>query len=520
MPITVTNTQITTYYKNYNTYYITRWTAWPSLWQTHRLQHITGHTTLITSPGEHHAHHCDKHTDYNILHDIQQLLHHQVNTMPITVTNTQITTYYKIYNTYYVAKWTPCPSLWQTHWWQHITRYTTLIISLSEHHAHHYDKHTDYNILQDIQHLLHHQVNIMPITVTNTQITTYYKTYNIYYTTRWTACHHCDKHTDYNILQDIQHLLHHQVNIMPITVTNTQITTYYRTYNTYYITRWTSCPSLWQTHRLQHITRHTTFNTPPGEQHAITVTNTQITTYYKTYNIYYTTRWTACHHCDKHTDYNILHDIQHLLHHQVNSMPSLWQTHRLQHITGHTTLITSPGEQHAHHCDKHITRLHDIEHLLLASKQITLTSVGFLLAGLIDGGQQRHMRDGGPTLNQHLCQRLMFDGLTLLIHPRPNNICLQVSSIKYPATEVDKVVCGRSSPTDTRRWINVDLTLVQRPGRWTNVKPTLIQCLPGQVIKPAGNFAINSSFQWMKTQTGDSVVQGLKCNSFLYLAGI
>ena len=30
-------------------------------------------------------------------------------------------------------------------------------------------------------------------------------------------------------------------------------------------------------------------------------------------------------------------------------------------------------------------------------------------------------------------------------------------------------------PADTRRWINVDLTLVQRRRRWTNVKPTLIQ---------------------------------------------
>ena len=32
-------------------------------------------------------------------------------------------------------------------------------------------------------------------------------------------------------------------------------------------------------------------------------------------------------------------------------------------------------------------------------------------------------------------------------------------------------------PEDTRRWINVGLTLVQRRRRWTNVKPTLIQSL-------------------------------------------
>ena len=30
-------------------------------------------------------------------------------------------------------------------------------------------------------------------------------------------------------------------------------------------------------------------------------------------------------------------------------------------------------------------------------------------------------------------------------------------------------------PVDTRRWINVGLTLVQRRRRWTNVKPALIQ---------------------------------------------
>ena len=33
------------------------------------------------------------------------------------------------------------------------------------------------------------------------------------------------------------------------------------------------------------------------------------------------------------------------------------------------------------------------------------------------------------------------------------------------------------SPADTRRWINVGLTLVQRRRMWTNVKPTLIQHL-------------------------------------------
>ena len=32
-------------------------------------------------------------------------------------------------------------------------------------------------------------------------------------------------------------------------------------------------------------------------------------------------------------------------------------------------------------------------------------------------------------------------------------------------------------PANTRRWINVGLTLVQRRRRWTNVKPTLIQRL-------------------------------------------
>ena len=32
-------------------------------------------------------------------------------------------------------------------------------------------------------------------------------------------------------------------------------------------------------------------------------------------------------------------------------------------------------------------------------------------------------------------------------------------------------------PADTRRWINVSLTLVQRRKRWTNVNPALIQCL-------------------------------------------
>ena len=32
-------------------------------------------------------------------------------------------------------------------------------------------------------------------------------------------------------------------------------------------------------------------------------------------------------------------------------------------------------------------------------------------------------------------------------------------------------------PADTRRWINVSLTLVQRRTRWTNVKPTLFQSL-------------------------------------------
>ena len=32
-----------------------------------------------------------------------------------------------------------------------------------------------------------------------------------------------------------------------------------------------------------------------------------------------------------------------------------------------------------------------------------------------------------------------------------------------------------SIPANTRRWINVGLTLVHRLRRWTNVKPTLIQ---------------------------------------------
>ena len=35
----------------------------------------------------------------------------------------------------------------------------------------------------------------------------------------------------------------------------------------------------------------------------------------------------------------------------------------------------------------------------------------------------------------------------------------------------------RPHPADTRRWINVGLTLVQRRGRWSDVKPTLIQRL-------------------------------------------
>ena len=34
---------------------------------------------------------------------------------------------------------------------------------------------------------------------------------------------------------------------------------------------------------------------------------------------------------------------------------------------------------------------------------------------------------------------------------------------------------ARGNPTDTRRWINVGLTLVQRRRRWTNGKSTLIQ---------------------------------------------
>ena len=33
------------------------------------------------------------------------------------------------------------------------------------------------------------------------------------------------------------------------------------------------------------------------------------------------------------------------------------------------------------------------------------------------------------------------------------------------------------NPADTRRWINIGLTLVHRLRRWTNVKPTLIQRL-------------------------------------------
>ena len=49
-------------------------------------------------------------------------------------------------------------------------------------------------------------MNTMPITVTNTLITTYYKIYNTYYIAKWAPCHHCEKHIDYNILQDIQHL--------------------------------------------------------------------------------------------------------------------------------------------------------------------------------------------------------------------------------------------------------------------------------------------------------------------------
>ena len=49
----------------------------------------------------------------------------------------------------------------------------------------------------------------------------------------------------------------------------------------------------------------------------------------------------------------------------------------------------------------------------------------------------------------------------------------QVSRLK-------KVQCTTTHiPVDTRRWINVGLTLVQRRRRWTNVKPALIQSLLG-----------------------------------------
>ena len=44
-------------------------------------------------------------------------------------------------------------------------------------------------------------------------------------------------------------------------------------------------------------------------------------------------------------------------------------------------------------------------------------------------------------------------------------------------------------PADTRRWINVGLTLVQRRGRWTNVKPTLIQRIVS--AGPAGRHTLS-----------------------------
>ena len=45
------------------------------------------------------------------------------------------------------------------------------------------------------------------------------------------------------------------------------------------------------------------------------------------------------------------------------------------------------------------------------------------------------------------------------------------------------------SPADTRRSINVGLTLIQRRGRWTNIKPTLIQRLVS-----AGSSGIGTSW--------------------------
>ena len=42
---------------------------------------------------------------------------------------------------------------------------------------------------------------------------------------------------------------------------------------------------------------------------------------------------------------------------------------------------------------------------------------------------------------------------------------------------VDKTYFSVVNPADTRRRINVGLTLIHRLRRWTNVEPTLIRCL-------------------------------------------
>ena len=62
--------------------------------------------------------------------------------------------------------------------------------------------------------------------------------------------------------------------------------------------------------------------------------------------------------------------------------------------------------------------------------------------------------------------------------------------------QVTRITGNSGLPADTRRWINVGLTLVQRRRRWTSVKPTLMQ-----ILESAGLFLFISDENTKARQT-------------------
>ena len=89
---------------------------------------------------------------------------------------------------------------------------------------------------------------------------------------------------------------------------------------------------------------------------------------------------------------------------------------------------------------------------------------------------------------------------------------------RYRKTQINTHTCSpRRIVADTRCWINVGLTLVQRRRRWTNVKPTLIQRIVSARMSLDSKLLLFIDIYFLQTLEEKPLLWYFKIETFLYI---